>query len=322
MKYIRGNKDSLSGKAVIFIKLDQPEKFAESPVEMNTLAVFCAAGEIELLELIIQVMQLPREHSMLINRFYKRYFQEIEEIKRSFPERISNIIDEILDEEDENIPEGMREAFRSMFGQQNSSLKDSGQDGTFPDDESGEQSRQLPQPEFYSTMVPLPDISFMESYINDPEDIGFDIIDLERVENSGVAHLLLDAHARLYIAEHMTQSARQINLDSIKDYSSPYKNMKQLSNKELKGSLSELSSELMFHIETGDSTERIFADLKKLTSGSHLMGLVVSLYNVSTTQDPNRFKLMDLYFRKIFSLIDEDYMLTKALTEEIEKYTV
>ena len=317
MKYIRGNKDSLIGKAVIFIKLNQPEKFAESPIEMNTLAVFCAAGEIELLELIIQVMQLPREHSKLINRFYKRYFQEIEEIKRSFPERISNIIDEILDEGDENIPEGMRESFRSMFGQQNHLLEGDGQD-----DELNEQSTQLPQPEFYSTMVPLPDISFMESYINNPENTGFDIIDLEREESSGVAHLLLDAHSRLYIAEHMIQSDQKINLDSIKDYSSPYKNMKQMSNRELKNALSELSSELMFHIETSESTERIFADLKKLTSGSHLMGLVVSLYNISTTQDPNRFKLMDLYFRKIFSLIDEDYMLTKELTEEIEKYSV
>jgi hypothetical protein len=32
--------------------------------------------------------------------------------------------------------------------------------------------------------------------------------------------------------------------------------------------------------------------------------------------------LMDLYFRKIFSLIDEDYLLTKKITEEIQKYTV
>jgi hypothetical protein len=322
MRYIQGNKDSLKGKAVIFVALDQPEKFAESPFEMSTLAVFCAAGEVDLLELIIQVMQLPREHGMLINRFYKRYFQEIEEIKRSFPERISNIIEEVLDEEEENIPDGMRDAFRTMFNQQNRGAESDGNSGPVKETDSSGQPSQLPQPEFYSTMVPLPDISILESHINNPDGPGFDIIDLEREESSGVAHLLLDAHSRLYIAEYMNQSANLINLDSVKDYSSPYKNMKNLGSSELKNALTELSSELMFRIETGENTERIFADLKKLTAGSHLMGLVVSLYNISTTKDPNRFKLMDLYFRKIFSLIDEDYMLTKELTEEIEKYSV
>jgi hypothetical protein len=78
----------------------------------------------------------------------------------------------------------------------------------------------------------------------------------------------------------------------------------------------------MFLIETGRETDRVFADLKQLTSGSYLMREVVSLYNISTTNDPNKIKLMELLFRKIYSLIDEDYLLTKQIEEEIQKYSV
>ena len=71
-----------------------------------------------------------------------------------------------------------------------------------------------------------------------------------------------------------------------------------------------------------DGVDRVFVDLKKLTAGSHLMGEVVSLYNISTTQSPHRITLMELYFRKIFSLVDEDYLLTKEINEEIKRYVV
>ena len=69
-------------------------------------------------------------------------------------------------------------------------------------------------------------------------------------------------------------------------------------------------------------SDRVFADLKQLTSGSFLLREVVSMYNISTTQDPNKIKLMELYFRKIFSLIDEDYLLTRQIEEEIHKHSV
>ena len=264
MKYLRGSADLLTGRAVIFLDLKEPKTFMDNQVEMGLMAVFCAASEVDLLELIIQVMRLPREHSRLINRFYKRYFQEIEEIKRSFPERISKIINEILEEEEEKqeVSEPIREAFREMF---NAARKE---DIEQPE-EMTEKTTKLPQPEFYSTIIPLPYREFFESYAQEEQDFDFDIIDLER-----------------------------------------------------KNALTELSSELMFLIETGRETGRVFGDLKQLTAGSHLMGQVVSLYNISTTQDPNKIKLMDLYFRKIFSLIDEDYLLTKNITEEIQKYTV
>ena len=317
MKYLRGSADLLTGRAVIFLDLKEPKTFMDNQVEMGLMAVFCAASEVDLLELIIQVMRLPREHSRLINRFYKRYFQEIEEIKRSFPERISKIINEILEEEEEKqeVSEPIREAFREMF---NAARKE---DIEQPE-EMTEKTTKLPQPEFYSTIIPLPCREFFESYAQEEQDFDFDIIDLERKENTGIGHLILDAHGRLYVAEYMIQKEQQITFPDEPEYKSPYKNYKDLSRKEFKNALTELSSELMFLIETGRETGRVFGDLKQLTAGSHLMGQVVSLYNISTTQDPNKIKLMDLYFRKIFSLIDEDYLLTKNITEEIQKYTV
>jgi len=317
MKYLHGSPDHITGRAVIFLDLKEPKVFMDNQVEMGLVAVFCAASEIDLLELIIQVMRLPREHSQLINRFYKRYFQEIEEIKRSFPERISKIINEVLEEmkEKEEVSEPIREAFREMFNA--GRLEENEQSG-----DTVEKPSSLPQPEFYSTMIPLPHRGFFESYGQAAQELDFDIIDLERQEHSGVGHLILDAHARLYVAEYMIQKEEQIALPAEHQYKSPCKNYKDLSKEEFKRNLTELSSELMFLIETGRDTNRVFADLKQLTAGSHLMGQVVSLYNISTTRDPNKIKLMELYFRKIFSLIDEDYMLTKKITEEIQKYGV
>lgn len=317
MKYIRGSAECLSGRAVIIIDLKEPKTFMDDQVGMGLMAVFCAASEVDLLELIIQVMRLPREHSRLINRFYKRYFQEIEEIKRSFPERISKIIAEVLDEEEENqeLSGPVREAFREMFnaGPQNEETQPG---------QRVEKTRKLPVPEFYSTMIPLPDRGFFELYSPQQGGLDFDIIDLERTEHMGIGHLILDAHARLYVAEYMIQKELQLVLPSVRKYKSPYRNYKSLGREEFKQALTELSSELMFLIETGRETDRVFADLKQLTSGSHLMGEVVGLYNISTTHDPNKIKLMELYFRKIFSLIDEDYLLTKKITEEIQKYSV
>ncbi len=137
-----------------------------------------------------------------------------------------------------------------------------------------------------------------------------------------MGHLVLDAYARLYVADYMNQKEKQIELPHQKAYKSPYKNFRQISNDEFKKQLTELSSELMFLLETGRDTGRVFADLKQLTGGSFLMREVVSMYNISTTKVPHRIKLMELYFRKIFSLIDEDYMKTKEIDEEIQKYTV
>ena len=317
MKHLQGSADHLNGRAVIFLDLKEPQTFMDDQAGMGLIAVFCAAGEVDLLELIIQVIRLPREHSRLINRFYKRYFQEIEEIKRSFPERISKIIIEVLEEmeEKEEVSEPIREAFREMFSPGRKEKSEQSE-------ETAEKPSRLPQPEFYSTMIPLPNREFFESYTQAEDGFDFDIIDLERSEHLGVAHLILDAHARLYVAEYMIQKEQQIALPSEKHYKSPHKNYRDLSKEEFKRLLTELSSELMFLIETGRNTGRVFADLKQLTYGSYLMGEVVGLYKISTTRDPNRIKLMELYFRKIFSLIDEDYLLTKKITEEIQKYSV
>ncbi len=317
MKYLQGSADHLNGRAVIFLDLKEPQTFMDDQAGMGLIAVFCAVSEVDLLELIIQVIRLPREHSRLINRFYKRYFQEIEEIKRSFPERITKIITEVLEEmeEKEEVSEPIREAFREMFSP---GWKEKSEQS----EETAEKPSRLPQPEFYSTMIPLPNREFFESYTQAEESFDFDIIDLERSEHLEVAHLILDAHARLYVAEYMIQKEQQIALPSEEHYKSPYKNYKELSKEEFKRLLTELSSELMFLIETDRDSNRVFADLKQLTYGSYLMGEVVSLYNISTTRDPNRIKLMELYFRKIFSLIDEDYLLTKKINEEIQKYSV
>jgi len=171
-------------------------------------------------------------------------------------------------------------------------------------------------------MIPLPGREIIEHYVEKEHEFDFDIIDLQRSEHLEVGHLVLDAHARLYVADYMNQKEKQIELPHQKAYKSPYKNFRQISKDEFKKQLTELSSELMFLLETGEDTGRVFADLKQLTSGSFLMREVVSMYNISTTKDPNRIKLMELYFRKIFSLIDENYMKTKKIDEEIQKFTV
>lgn len=316
MQFLRGNRDQLQGRAVIFLELKDPQSFMETPGEMSLFAVFCAVTELDLLELITQVMHLPREHSKLITRFYKRYFQEIEEIKRSFPARVSRIIDEVIEKEQEEVSEPILESFREMF--RRSSMEDETQDKP----EEIEKGSKLPQPDFYSTMIPLPGREIIEHYVEKEHEFAFDIIDLQRSEHLEVGHLVLDAHARLYVADYMNQKEKQIELPHQKTYKSPYKNFRKISKDEFKKQLTELSSELMFLLETGRDTDRVFADLKQLTSGSFLMREVVSMYNISTTKVPHRIKLMELYFRKIFSLIDEDYMKTKEIDEEIQKYTV
>jgi len=313
MLFLRGNQDRLNGRAVIFLDLKESRPLLEDQEGLSILAVICAVTEMDLLELIIQVMHLPREHSRLITRFYKRYFQEIENIKRSFPARISKIIDEVIEKEQEEVSEPILESFREMF--RRNAEQESEQPQT-------EQFSKLPQPDFYSTMIPLPGRDFISTYTDAETEFDFDVIDLERKEHLEVGHLVLDAHSRLYVADYMNQKEKQIDLPAQKAYQSPYKNYKQLSKEEFKHLLTELSSELMFLIETGRETDRVFADLKQLTSGSYLMREVVSLYNISTTNDPNKIKLMELHFRKIYSLIDEDYLLTKQIEEEIQKYSV
>ena len=330
MRFIKGDPDRLHGRAVIFLDLKEAGTLLEGAGELSLLTVFCAATELDLLELIVQVMHLPREHSRLISRFYKRYFQEIEKIKRSFPTRISRIIDEIIEVEQEEISEPILESFRHMFRRGNPDL---GGDRLGENDEELEgvaesgknrsaEKGHLPEPDFYSTLIPLPGREIITLYSQLDTGLEFDIIDLERTEHIEIGHLVLDAHARLYVADYMNQKEREMDLPGHRSYKSPYKNYKQLSKEEFKNLLTELSSELMFLIETGSNTERVFADLKQLTSGSFLLREVVSMYNISTTQDPNKIKLMELFFRKIFSLLDEDYLLTRQIEEEIHKYSV
>lgn len=316
MQFLRGNKDQLQGRAVIFLELRESQSFMENQGEMSLFAVFCAVTELDLLELITQVMHLPREHSRLITRFYKRYFQELEDIKRSFPARVSGIIDEVIEQEQEEVSEPILESFREMFRR---SIMEGERKET---PEEVEKGGKLPQPDFYSTMIPLPGKEIIEHYVDTEQELEFDIIDLKRSEHLEVGHLVLDAYARLYVADYMNQKEKQIELPHQAAYKSPFKNYRQISRDEFKKQLTELSSELMFLLETGRDTDRVFADLKQLTSGSFLMREVVSMYNISTTQDPNRLKLMELYFRKIFSLIDEDYMKTKQIEEEIQNYSV
>jgi hypothetical protein len=316
MQFLRGTKDQLQGRAVIFLELKEARTFMEDQAEMSLFAVFCAVTELDLLELITQIMHLPREHSRLITRFYKRYFQEIDDIKRSFPERVSKIIDEVIEQEQEEVSEPILESFREMFRRSSA-----GQERQEKPEEI-EKGGKLPQPDFYSTMIPLPGREIIEHYLEMEHELDFDIIDLERSEYLEVGHLVLDAHARLYVADYMNQKEKQIELPHQETYKSPYKNFRHISKDEFKKQLTELSSELMFLLETNRDTGRVFADLKQLTSGSFLMREVVSMYNISTTQDPNRIKLMELYFRKIFSLIDEDYLKTKKIDEEIQKYLV
>ncbi len=326
MNFLRGNRESVQGRAVIFMELKQPGNFGEQAGRMSALTVFCAVSELDLLELIIQVMHIPREHSRLISRFYKRYFQEIEEIKRSFPYRISRIIDEVIADEEDEVSQPILDSFRQMFGRTEAAAdKETQQDETDRQvaDNAATGGQNLPQPEFYSTMIPLPSREFLESYAayNSEGGLDYDIIDLERKEMLEVAHLVLDAHSRLYVADFMNQKEREIKLPEHESYESPCKNYKQLSREEFKQLLTELYSELMFLSETGSPSERVFADLKKITSGSYLMREVVNMYNISTTQDPNKIKLMELYFRKIFALIDEDYMAAKEIQEEIQQYS-
>ena len=208
------------------------------------------------------------------------------------------------------MPTPALETFRGMF------RRNAGENGE-PGQE--DQGVQLPQPEFYSTMIPLPDKDFIMPLIESEEEFAFDVFDLERRESTEVGHLILDAQSRLYVAEYMVQKERQIVFPEHEQYVSPYKNYREMPKADFKNLMTELSSELMFKLETGEDTNRVFADLKQLTSGSYLLREVVSLYNVSTTQDPNRIKLMELYFRKIFSLVDEDYLEAKRITEEIEQ---
>jgi hypothetical protein len=326
MNFLRGDRESLQGRAVIFMDLKQPGDFGETSGQMGVLAVFCAVSELDLLELIIQVMHVPREHSRLISRFYKRYFQEIEEIKSSFPGRISRIIDEVIADEEDEVSQPILDSFRLMFrgGEQEAADEEAtGDDIIGKRTGTGGPGHNLPQPEFYSTMIPLPSRDFLETYATfTPEGgLDFDIVDLEREEMLEVAHLVLDAHSRLYVADFMNQKEREIALPEHEGYESPYKNYKQLSREEFKQLLTELSSELMFLSETGSPSERVFADLKKITSGSYLMREVVNMYNISTTQDPSKIKLMELYFRKIFALIDEDYMEAKEIQEEIQQHS-
>ncbi len=318
MKFLRGKPEQLSGKAVIFLDLREPGGEPELHEGLSILAVLCAVTEMDLMELIIQVMHLPREHSRLITRFYKRYFQEIENIKRSFPGRISRIIDEVVEQEQQEVSGPTLESFREMFSRQmRAEDREEGEPGA-------ENPAQLPQPDFYSTMIPLPSREFIALYTTTTAagDFKFDIIDLERHEQLEVGHLVLDAHSRLYVADYLNQQERQIDLPEQRQYRSPYRNFREIERGEFKRLLGELSSELMYLIETGGSTERVFADLKQLTGGSYLMREVVSMYEISTTLDPNRVRLMELYFRKIFSLIDEDYLKTKEIEEEIQRYSV
>jgi hypothetical protein len=325
MNFLRGDRESLQGRAVIFMDLKQADDLGEADMPMGVLAVFCAVSELDLLELIIQVMHVPREHSRLISRFYKRYFQEIEEIKRSFPGRISRIIDEVIADEEDEVSQPILDSFRLMFrgGEENDDQEETDEDTAGKKTGTGGTGQNLPQPEFYSTMIPLPSREFLETHAAfTPEgDLDFDIVDLEREEMLEVAHLVLDAHSRLYVADFMNQKEREIALPEHEGYESPYKNYKQLSREEFKHLLTELSSELMFLSETDSPSERVFADLKKITSGSYLMREVVNMYNISTTQDPSKIKLMELYFRKIFALIDEDYMEAKEIQEEIQQYS-
>ncbi|MEA1996191.1 MAG: hypothetical protein U9N45_01065, partial [Gemmatimonadota bacterium] len=255
MKFLRGSPDQLQGRAVFFLDLKEPAgPVIENGEEMSLLAVICAVTEMDLLELIIQVMHLPREHSRLITRFYKRYFQEIESIKSSFPSRISNIIDEVIEEEQQEVSEPVLESFREMF--RRASIADEegegveGGEGTSVDSGGG----RLPQPEFYSTMIPLPGREFISIYTDSETELGYDVIDLERNEMVEVGHLVLDAESRLYVADYMNQKEKQIDLPAHKEYESPYKNYKHLSRAEFKRQLSELSSELMFLIETGSES--------------------------------------------------------------------
>ncbi|MBW7996866.1 MAG: hypothetical protein FVQ81_09945 [Candidatus Glassbacteria bacterium] len=328
MHFLRGNQEHIQGRAVIFMDLKQPGDFGGEAGGMNALAVFCAVSELDLLELIVQVMHLPREHSRLITRFYRRYFEEIEKIKHSFPKRISRIIDEVVEDEEDEVGQQIIESFRQMFSRELKGEKAEDDDeaaakDSREEDDTGRTGHKLPHPEFYSTMIPLPARDFIEACVAyQPEDgLDFDIIDLERAEMLEVAHLVLDAHSRLYVADFMNQKEREIELPDHKSYESPCKNYKQLSRDEFKRLLTELSSELMFLSETGRPSDRVFADLKAITSGSYLLREVVNLYNISTTQDPNKIKLMDLYFRKIFSLIDEDYMSAKEVQEEIQQFS-
>ncbi len=159
MQFLRGNRDQLHGRAVIFLELKESQSFMEGQGEMSLFAVFCAVTELDLLELITQVMHLPREHSKLITRFYKRYFQEIEEIKRSFPARVSRIIDEVINQEQEEVSEPILESFREMF--RRSSMEDETPDKP----EKVEKGSKLPQPDFYSTMIPLPGREMIEHYL-------------------------------------------------------------------------------------------------------------------------------------------------------------
>ncbi|OGG04051.1 MAG: hypothetical protein A3F83_05395 [Candidatus Glassbacteria bacterium RIFCSPLOWO2_12_FULL_58_11] len=330
MRFIKGDPNRLHGRAVIFMELKEAATLPDGSGELSLLTVFCAATELDLLELIVQVMHLPREHSRLISRFYKRYFQEIEKIKRSFPKRITRIIDEIIEAEQEEISAPTLESFRYMFrhGVPNPEKdplevaeEELENEAESEKNHSGERGR-LPEPDFYSTLIPLPGLEIITLYSQLEAGLEFDIIDLERTEHVEIGHLVLDAHARLYVADYMNQKEREMELPGHQSYKSPYKNYKQLSREQFKSLLTELSSELMFLIETGSGTDRVFADLKQLTSGSFLLREVVSMYNISTTQDPNKIKLMELFFRKIFSLLDEDYLLTRQIEEEIHKYSV
>lgn len=312
MRCLLGDERRLSGRAVLLLDLKEPKRYGEEQPEMGLLAVFCAVSEIDMLELIVHVMHMPREHSRLISRFYTKYFQELENIKRSFPQRIARIIDEVIELEQDEMPGAALESFREMFRRNAEPQLESGQADT---------TGGLPQPEFYSTMIPLPSKDFILPLIEDGEGFEFDVFDMERRESAEVGHLLLEAQSRLYVADYMVQKEKQLDLSYEQEkYVSPYKSYREMPKEEFKRQVTELSSELMFRIETGADTSRVFADLKQMTSGSYLLREVVSLYNVSTIEDPNRLKLMELYFRKIFTLVDEDYLEAKKISDEIEKF--
>ncbi|MCE5271405.1 hypothetical protein LLH00_08980 [bacterium] len=314
MKCLRGDDKHLSGRAVLLLDLKEPKRYGEDQPEMGLLAVFCAVSEMDMLELIVHVMHMPREHSRLISRFYTKYFQELENIKRSFPQRIARIIDEVVEQEQDEVPGVTLDAFREMFRRNAEVLPESGRP------EQSEAAGGLPQPEFYSTLIPMPGKDFILPLIESNDGFEFDVFDLDRTESAEVGHLILEAQSRLYVADYMIQKDQQIDFPPEQEkYVSPYKKYREMPKEEFKRQLAELSSQLMFLIETKADTSRVFADLKQMTSGSYLLREVVSLYNVSTIEDPNRFKMMELYFRKIFALVDEDYLGAKAISDEIEK---
>lgn len=155
--------------------------------------------------------------------------------------------------------------------------------------------------------------------LENPDDIDRYDCDVLRSDVLGIMHThkMLDSTVKLYLATYELWLSKGIKVD--KKYISKVPNFKDIKPDEFKQHIAQLVSMLMHELTNKGNTDRTFADLVQLASGSSFMQDVHNFYNLASTEHPHKLDIMSLYMQKIFAVLDERYEEVPVLIRKIDE---